>query len=128
MSLGNLVLRLESLDDKAKPTPHPMSFIQRSERADGGALNQTVLKHCKEPCVPRTFVHKRFRGCVIKYPRAIRYSTLASALKEFCSSKLLEKKNPEKVRKILKDCFLNPKPLSFLGAKDSKGLLPVPVR
>ncbi len=55
MSLGNLVLRLESLDDKAKTTPDTMSFIQRNERADGGALNQTVLKHCKEPCEPSTF-------------------------------------------------------------------------
>jgi hypothetical protein len=56
MALGNLVLRLESLDDKATPHPHPrpMSYIQRSERADGGALNQTVLKHCKESCAPPT--------------------------------------------------------------------------
>jgi hypothetical protein len=48
MALGSLVLRLETLDQQSKSAASSMSFIQRSERAEGGALNPTVLKHCKE--------------------------------------------------------------------------------
>jgi capsid protein len=58
MALGSLVLRLETLDQQAtatllqsKTAANSMSFIQRSERAEGGALNPTLLKHCKESYV-----------------------------------------------------------------------------
>ena len=53
----------------------------------------------------RRFVRSRI-VCIKCVCLLARYSSLTAAFKEFCAQKQLEKKNPEKVRKILKDCFL----------------------